>query len=254
MAATLEESRARAIQSEKLAAVGRLAGGLAHEINNPIAIILGFAQGLDRRVAVADPLRRAVDAILRESLRCRALTRELLTFSRVAKRSPEVIDVNETVRATVVLLDGRAKSEAIDIVQELGATPLAVLGNSNQLQQILVNLGANALDSMGRGGRLTLRTRRRGDFVELEVIDTGQGVPEEARARLFEPFFTTKEVGKGTGLGLSLVHEIVQQHQGVIEIDSEVGSGTVVRVHLPLTAHEQIAAMSSPHSGVGPHS
>ncbi|MBI2375500.1 MAG: HAMP domain-containing histidine kinase [Deltaproteobacteria bacterium] len=232
----LEESRARAVQTEKMAAIGQLAGGVAHEINNPLGVILGFAQGMERRVADGDALRLPITSIVRESLRCRALVQELLTFSRTAKRTTEEVDLNALVRSSTVLLDARAKTQGVEIVQELDDAVPHLCANKTQLQQVLVNLGTNALDAMSSGGTLTLRTRLNGHgAVVLDVQDSGTGIPEELRARIFEPFFTTKEVGKGTGLGLSLVHEIVHQHHGKIEVVSGPGKGTLISIELPPT-------------------
>ncbi|HEY3357438.1 MAG TPA: ATP-binding protein [Polyangia bacterium] len=229
----LENAKLELLQSEKLASVGRLAAGIAHEVNNPLAVILGFAQALQRRQAEDDPNRLAVASIIRETVRCKALVEELLTFSRAAKRTTEAVELNELVRSTATLFEARARSQNVRVVSELCEAPAVVDANRDQLQQVLVNLGANALDAMGDAGVLTLRTRRENGAALFEVADTGAGIAEEDRARIFEPFFTTKEVGKGTGLGLSLAYEIVQQHGGAIEVQSALGAGTTVRVRLP---------------------
>jgi signal transduction histidine kinase len=208
---------------------------VAHEINNPLAVILGFAQGMDRRVPEGDPLRLPVASIVREALRCKNLVQELLTFSRTGKKSFEPVELNALIRSTLVLIDARARTQGVQIVQELAEGLPVIQANKTQLQQILVNLGTNALDVMKEGGTLTIRTRRSAQGgVCLEVVDTGGGIPEEARPRIFEPFFTTKPVGEGTGLGLSLVYEIVQQHHGEIDIDSQTGRGTAMTVKLPI--------------------
>lgn len=237
-----KETHAQLLQASKLAAVGQLAAGISHEINNPLAVILGFAQGLERRLPAGDPHRVPVAAIVRESLRCKALVQELLTFSRTAKPTVEPVNLNELVQASLVLLESRAKNQDIKLVTELCPDGAEVEVNKIQLQQVLVNLSTNAFDAMGKGGTLTLRTRREASKVVLEVADTGSGIPEAVRARIFEPFFTTKEVGKGTGLGLSLVHEIVQQHKGSIDIDSELGKGTTMRVSLDARGARRDAA------------
>ena len=234
MVKKLEESQARAVQAEKMSAIGQLAGGVAHEINNPLGVILGFAQGMERRVPEGDALRLPVASIVREALRCRNLVQELLTFSRTAKKTTEDLDLNAVVRSTVVLLEARAKTQGVEVIQELREHLPPLRANKTQLQQIIVNLGTNALDAMSGGGKLTLRTRLNGGGkAVLDVADSGTGIPEEVRSRIFEPFFTTKEVGKGTGLGLSLVYEIVHQHEGNIEVESQPGKGTVFSVELP---------------------
>jgi len=221
-------------QTEKLSAIGQLAAGVAHEINNPLGVILGFAQGMDRRVPEQDPLRLPVTSIVRESLRCKALVQELLTFSRTAKKVLEEVDVNSLIRATGLLLESRAKTQNVQVVYQLSEKDLIVKANRTQLQQIIVNLGTNSLDAMSNGGTLTIHTSRneQGD-VDLKVIDTGSGIPPSIRSRIFEPFFTTKEVGKGTGLGLSLVYEIVQQHGGEINVQSNEGKETAFFIRIP---------------------
>ncbi|SET76648.1 ATP-binding protein [Stigmatella erecta] len=230
----LAEAQEQLVQTGKMAAVGQLAGGVAHEINNPLAVILGFAQGMERRVPEKDPLSLPVRSIVREALRCKNLVQELLTFSRVGKKTVESVDLNALVRSTLVLVEARARTQEVKIVPDFeGGLPI-LQGNKTQLQQVLVNLGTNALDVMKKGGTLTVRTFLQAPgSVCLEVTDTGSGIPEEVRSRIFDPFFTTKPVGEGTGLGLSLVYEIVQQHRGQIEVESQTGVGTTMRVRLP---------------------
>jgi signal transduction histidine kinase len=243
------------VQSEKLAAVGQLASGIAHEINNPLGVILGFAQGIERRMQEGDSLRLPVTSIVREALRCKALVQELLAFSRTAKTSVEPVDCNTLVSSTALLLEARAKTQNIRVVKELAEHLPIAMANKTQMQQVLVNLGNNALDAMSAGGVLTLRTRRDSDGASLfEVTDTGTGIPAEIRSRIFEPFFTTKEVGKGTGLGLSIVHEIVHQHGGTVDAHSEVGKGTTMVVRLPCapTGSKDVMEGSAEHgSGSG---
>ena len=221
-----------------MAAIGTLAGGIAHEINNPLGVILGFAQGLERRVRDGDPLRMPVTSIVRESLRCKALVQELLTFSRTSKVTDELIDVADVVRSTVVLLAARAKIQGVQLTTLVEPLVPFVKGSRTQLQQVLVNLGTNALDAMKEGGTLTVRVGTKDGEVVLEVVDTGHGIPEGIRGRVFEPFFTTKGVGEGTGLGLSLVYQIVEHHHGHVDVASSGPNGTVMRVRLPALAPE----------------
>ncbi len=239
-AAELVEARERAAQTEKMAAVGQLAAGLAHEINNPLGVILGFAQGAERRLSPGDGLTKPIASIVREALRCRSLVQELLAFSRRSSAC-EPIDVNDAVRSTSRLLEARARLQGVEVECTLERDLPLLRWNRTQLQQVIVNLGTNALDAMAKGGRLTFRTcLSTPDRVTIEVEDTGTGIAPELRTRIFEPFFTTKEVGKGTGLGLSLVHELVQQRGGGIDVRSRVGEGTVMSVKLPV--HESAAA------------
>ncbi len=236
------EAHDQLLQAGKLAAVGQLAAGISLEINNPLAVILGFAQGLERRVAASDPNRVPVLSIVREALRCKTLVQELLTFSRTAKTTVEKVDLNALVSSSMVLLEARARTQGIEVTTELHPAGVLVEANKIQLQQVIINLGTNAFDAMSSGGTLTVRTHGDAQQVVLEVQDTGSGIPEEVRARIFEPFFSTKEVGKGTGLGLSLVHEIVQQHKGSIEVKSELNCGTILRIVLPAREAKKVAA------------
>ncbi|MBL8957550.1 MAG: histidine kinase, partial [Myxococcaceae bacterium] len=238
--ASLERQREiheQLLQTAKLAAVGQLAAGLAHEINNPLGVIIGFGQALQRRLPEGSPLAMPVASILREGQRCRDMVTEMLTFSRRSKPVMEPVDLNALVTATTVLLETRACQQRVVLKQALAPQLPPVSANKNQLQQVLVNLSTNALDAMPQGGTLTLSTRRLDDGrLSLQVADTGSGMPPDVRAHIFEPFFTTKELGKGTGLGLSLVYEIVTQHGGRIDVESAEGRGTVMAVQLPAPA------------------
>lgn len=232
----LKSAQEQLIQSQKMAAVGRLAGGVAHEINNPLGVILGFAQGARLRVQEEDELSLPLRSIEREALRCRTLVQDLLVFSRssAGERFVET-DVNAAAAASLTLIAPRAKLEGVDLRVETASGLPRVMGNANQLQQVILNLAGNAMDAMPQGGRLDLRTRlspTRAGHVEIVVRDTGAGIPEEIRAKIFEPFFTTKGVGRGTGLGLSLVYEIVRRHGGVVDLESEPGKGTTFVVSL----------------------
>jgi signal transduction histidine kinase len=239
--ASLRETRdthAQLLQASKMAAVGQLAAGVSHEINNPLAVILGFAQGLERRLtATTEHLRLPVTSIVREALRCKNLVQDLLTFSRTANRSVEPTDPVEALESAGRLLESRARTQETDVALEVEPGTPRILANRTQLEQVLVNLGINALDAIERGGRVVLRIRRWDAVsVALEVSDDGPGIPEEIRQRIFEPFFTTKAPGKGTGLGLSLVYQVVQQHGGAMDVESKVGAGTTMRVRLPAGA------------------
>ena len=226
------------LQSEKMAAVGQLAGGVAHEINNPLGVILGFSQSLLRRVKEDDPLLMPLQSIEREAKRCKSLVQDLLTFSRVGKTEKEKCDINEVVKSSLTLVEAQTKVKSVELVKEFGSDIKEVMFSRNQIQQVIVNLCNNAIDAMPNQGVLTVRTlmttRENREYVELQIKDTGTGIPKDIQTKIFEPFFTTKEVGKGTGLGLSLVYEIIQKHQGKIELESEVGKGSIFKILLPL--------------------
>lgn len=225
------------LQSEKMSAVGQLAAGVAHEINNPLGVILGFAQNVAKRIKPGDPFELPLKSIEREAVRCKNLVQDLLTFSRLGKGEKEFMDLREAIESALALVQAQSKVKNVDLVKEISEVP-KIVANKNQIQQIIINLSNNAIDAMPNGGRLVIgvkKTMENGrDEVEIRVQDTGQGIPESIRAQIFNPFFTTKESGKGTGLGLSLVYEIVQKHSGRILLDSEMGKGTTFRILLPL--------------------
>ncbi len=227
----------RIFQSEKMAAIGQLAGGVAHEINNPLGVILGFSQNLAKRIQPGDPFELPLKSIEREAIRCKNLVQELLTFSRVGKTEKESLDPKEAIESALSLVQAQTNVKKVMLAKELSDVP-RIEANRTQIQQIIVNLCNNAIDAMPQGGRLTVclkpvKSESR-DWVEIQIQDTGQGIPPEIHSTIFNPFFTTKEIGKGTGLGLSLVHEIVENHQGRIFFDTETGKGTTFHVLLPI--------------------
>jgi len=228
-------------QSEKMAALGQLAAGLAHEINNPLTVISGFAQSILKRLSNENELMRMpLENIEREALRCRQLVQDLLGFSRLDKTERRLVDLNEVITASLSILQVQAKAKEIEFETKLQADLPQVQAYRNQIQQVLINLSNNAIDAMSSGGKITLRTliSKRNDkpIAEIQVEDNGDGIPEEIRSKIFEPFFTTKPAGKGTGLGLSLVHDIVtNKHGGEILVESQVGKGTLFRVFLPIS-------------------
>ncbi|MDX6769879.1 MAG: HAMP domain-containing sensor histidine kinase [Elusimicrobiota bacterium] len=229
----------RVRQSERLSAVGRLAAGIAHEINNPLGSILGFSQAALRREGVPAPVTAALSAIEEEARRCRRLVQDLLTFARRDAGSSAPFSVEDALDKTLALLEAQARLQGVAVERDWSARA-TVVGEKSRLQQAFINLASNALDAMPSGGRLTLRTRR-GEaggrpVVVVEVADTGPGIPAAARERVFEPFFTTKEAGRGTGLGLAIVQEVVHAHDGAVEVRDAPGGGTVFAVTLPLAA------------------
>jgi len=223
--------------SEKMSAVGQLAAGVAHEINNPLGVILGFAQSLVKRVPEDDPISMPLKSIEREALRCKNLVQNLLTFSRQGPARDEAFELPEALSSSLVLIETQARIKSIQLIQDIQVDGSRLRGNRNQIEQVIINLCSNAIDAMPKGGTLTVSSsaimEKGQPFVRLEVKDTGVGIPEAIQKRIFEPFFTTKEPGKGTGLGLALVHEIVERHQGRIECRSQEGGGTTFILLLP---------------------
>ncbi len=204
------------------------------KINNPMGVILGFSQSIVKRIKEDDPLYMPLKSIEREAMRCKKLVGDLLTFSRTGKTQFELIDINQTIEETLSLIEGQAKVKNIEIIKAYSKGLPFVAANTNQIQQVIVNLCNNAVDAMSNGGKLTIATKKAGEQIEVDVIDTGKGMSEEIIEHIFEPFFTTKEVGKGTGLGLSLCYEIIKKHNGTIEAFSEIDKGTAFTIKLPL--------------------
>ena len=215
------------LQTGKLSAVGQLAGGVAHEINNPLGVILGFAQGMLRRVKPGDVFEMPLKAVEREAIRCKNLVQDLLTFSRSSKADREPMDLNQAIEGALSLVMAQARLGQIQVQKDLAPNLPRILGNPNQVQQVIINLANNALDAMGKQGTLTLRTESLDtaprSWVCLYVTDSGFGISPDILPRIFEPFFTTKPIGQGTGLGLGLVHEIVQKHSGTVDVQSRPG-------------------------------
>jgi len=241
----LRRSEEQLQQASKLEAVGRLAGGVAHDFNNLLGVILGSSELLLEDLRANDPRRRYIEAITTASQRAVSLTKQLLSFSRKQVSSPLVFDLNSIVRETGRMLP-RLIGEHIEIGIVLSVEEAPVLAEPTQVQQVLMNLAANARDAMPEGGQLTIEVAncemKQGDepanvapghYVSLTVSDTGAGMSPEIQHRAFDPFFTTKDIGKGTGLGLSTVYGIVEGSGGVILVNSKVGEGTTFRIYLP---------------------
>ncbi len=226
------------LQAEKLAALGQTISGVAHELNNPLATILTWAERLSQR-PVDDQTRRGLETILGESERAAKIVRNLLTFARKRHTTRAMVDVNNVVRETLALRSYEQRLNNITTVEALAAGLPLVFADPHQFQQVLLNLVINAeqamLGSHGRG-TLVLRTWQDHDAnaVMLEVNDDGPGVPEDVQPRIFDPFFTTKEVGKGTGLGLTVAYAIIQEHGGRITVTSDAGTGASFLIALPV--------------------
>lgn len=227
-----ESERMRSV-TEKLAAVGRLAAGVAHEINNPLTGVLTFAHLLRNKENMDEQDREDLDLIVRETTRAAQIVRGLLDFARERPAEKKLLDVNVVLHQTLQLLGNREAFQHVTVVEDLEDNLPPVAGDTHQLQQVFLNLCLNACEAMPDGGTLALSTRAEGDLVCVEVADTGCGIKQEHLNQIFEPFFTTKPVGKGTGLGLSVSYGIVQEHGGRVEVSSEVGRGTTFRVLFP---------------------
>ncbi|MFV0438358.1 MAG: two-component system sensor histidine kinase NtrB [Desulfopila sp.] len=242
---TLEkELQAKFNQAEKMATVGALAAGVAHEINNPLAAISGFAEGLQRRIrhleGVADSelledFNDYTQTIIKECLRCRDIVQTLLTFSRPTTASIGPLNVNRCVTDTLFILKHHLKDmDRVKVTLSLAPKLPMVTGDESQLKQVIINLFTNAFDAVDGAGEIRIITRTGADgAVELVVEDDGCGIPPESLDKLFEPFYTTKPVGKGVGIGLSTCYSIVSNHKGEITVASELGRGASFTVRLP---------------------
>ena len=230
----LQEAQTHLLQSEKLASLGQLAGGVAHEINNPMAVILGFSQSIAKKIKEDDSLYMPLKSIEREAIRCKKLVGDLLTFSRTGKPEKEKAGVNEIIEQTISLIEAQTKIKNIEIIKKYNENLPRIMLNISRIQQVIINLCSNAIDAMPSGGKLFIETNLGDKNVEIKITDTGTGMTDEVKKRLFEPFFSTKEVGKGTGLGLSLCYEIIQSYNGTIEVESESGKGSVFIIKIPV--------------------
>jgi signal transduction histidine kinase len=224
--------------SEKMASIGLLAAGVAHEVNTPLTGISSFTQMLLDGVALDDPKRVLLEKIERQTFRAAKIVNGLLALSRPGTPGgePTEVDVNTVLTDVFSLLEHQFSVSRIKVRRELAPSPVSVRGIEHQLQQVFLNLFLNARDAMPRGGWLTVTTRIDGGSVVAEVADTGSGIAPEHLARIYDPFFSTKALGRGTGLGLSITYGIVQEHDGSIRCDSAVGQGTRFTLTLPLAA------------------
>ncbi len=247
-------------QAQKMEAIGQLAGGVAHDFNNLLAVILGNCELMLEGLDSANPHHTDLEAIRKAGMSAAGLTRQLLAFSRQEIIEPTLLDLNEVLAGMRAMLK-RLIREDIEIVLSLRPELALVKADRGQIEQVVLNLAVNARDAMPRGGTLTIEIANveldddcpishgavtPGPFVELAVSDTGEGMSPEVHARLFEPFFTTKEVGKGTGLGLAMVHGIVSQNGGCIDVATQIEKGTSFRVYLPRAEGEEEVAPPTP--------
>lgn len=235
-------------QSQKMEAIGQFAGGIAHDFNNILTAVIGYGHLLLMKLPEDDPLRALVEQILFSAERAAGLTQSLLTFSRKGAIHPQPVETNAIILKVENLLK-RLIGEDIELGVELASETLTIMADSGQMEQVIMNLAANARDAMPKGGLLTIKTELLemdsafvhvhgygvpGRYARIAVTDTGTGMDQKTREKMFEPFFTTKEVGKGTGLGLAIIYGIIKQHNGFINVYSEKGVGTTFKIYLPV--------------------
>src|SRR5262249_28218612 len=240
------------LQAEKRAALGQTVSGVAHELNNPLATILSWAERLSQR-NLDEPVRRGLETILSESERAARIVRNLLTFARKRQTTRAMVDVNQVVRETLALRPYEQRGTKSTVIDALAAGLPQVFADGHQVQQVLLNLMINAEQAMlAANGRGTLVVRTwhdaRQESVILEINDDGPGIPEELQPKIFDPFFTTKEVGKGTGLGLTVAYAIVQEHGGRLRLESRPNAGASFYVELPISGGK----LGPPHASAQP--
>jgi two-component system NtrC family sensor kinase len=232
---TEREMRTRLMEADRLAAVGELVAGVAHEVNNPLSTISAFSQLMLRDEGLSESQREGLDVIKSETIRASQVVKDLLSFSRRSAPHRELVDVNDVIERTLRLRGYQMKSSCVTVETELCPELPNVAGDARQLQQVFLNLVVNAVQAMTPmgGGTLRLMTRDDAGRVVMDVRDTGPGIPAWAKARIFEPFVMTKDEGEGTGLGLSVSYGIIAAHGGTIEAIDSSSEGTTMRVTLP---------------------
>src|SRR5579885_1837512 len=220
-------------QTEKLTSLGLLAAGVAHEVNTPLAVISNYIQMLAKQMPEGDPRQGIIDKIVKQTFRACEIVNNLLNFSRTGIAEAADVDVNRVLEETLSLMVHPLRTSQIQVVKQLAEGLPSVRGSANKLQQVFLNLLLNARDAMPGGGMLEIRTSAHNGSVEIEVTDTGAGIPREHIHRIFDPFFTTKANGRGTGLGLSVSYGIIKEHAGKIDVRSTPGKGTSFHVEFP---------------------
>jgi signal transduction histidine kinase len=238
----LQEVQSKLIQVEKLSALGRLTADVAHEIRNPLTSIGGFARRLNKKLLQGSREKEYSDIVVSEVDRLERILRDVLSFSRETKFNMEYQEINGAVRESFQTFSGICKEQSIEIEERLDLSLPEILIDRDQVKQAVNNLISNAIDVMSSGGKLTVATYMEEihevDYIVVEVNDSGPGLPVEALSMIFEPFYTTKEIGAGTGLGLSICKKIIDEHNGLIFVDSEVGQGTSFKMFFPYQSRE----------------
>jgi len=234
--------------ADRLATIGQLAAGVAHELNEPLGGILGFAQLAKKSPDLAEQVVQDMDRIIAASLHAREVVKKLMLFAREAPMKMNRLSINKTIEDGLYFLESRCAKAGIELIRNLQPDIHDIAADPSQLYQVLVNLVVNAVQAMPSGGKITIGTGEVDSRVILTIEDTGTGIDEETLRKIFIPFFTTKDVNEGTGLGLAVVHGIVSSHGGTIDVESKVGEGTRFVVSFPVAD-----SASDPEHGVGNH-
>lgn len=234
----IEDSNARLQEqlrhADRLATLGQLSAGIAHEINEPLSTILGYAQLMKENTALDQEAAGDLSKIISATLHAREVVRKLMLFSRQMPPRLEALDLNKLIEDGFYFLESRCAHQGVRIVRDLAPGLPLIMADPGQVHQVLVNLTVNAMQALPEGGTITIRTLQKGKNVEISVSDNGVGMDPELLNKIFIPFFTTKEIDQGTGLGLSVVHGIVTTHGGKIKVESKPSKGSVFRVSLPI--------------------
>ncbi len=241
----LEEAQSQLVQAEKMSAVGLLVSGVAHELNNPLAGVVGYSQLLLRNDDVDERILRGLEKINREAERCKKIVQNLQTFARKHKPQKDHVGINGILEGALELRAYQLKVDNIEVVTDLQQDLPKTMGDFHQLQQVFLNIIINAHQAMasrGEGGSLILCSRRREDQIVVQIEDTGPGIPPGDLGKVFDPFFTTKEVGQGTGLGLSICYGIIEEHKGRISARNSPAGGAIFTVELPILEQEATVA------------
>jgi two-component system NtrC family sensor kinase len=232
----IRKMQSHLIQQEKLASLGKLAAGIAHEINNPLGGILIYSHLLLEEADKGGPEFDSLKKIVKETTRCKEIVKGLLQFAR--PKEPEMIqtDINEILDNSLSIIEGQALFQNIELEKQYASDLPRIVADSTQLQQVFMNIILNGAEAMDGNGKFTIKTSLGSDRknIHIEFVDTGHGIKEEDKKRLFEPFFTTKEVGKGTGLGLAISYSIIQKHEGTIKVKSQEDKGSTFTVIIPV--------------------
>jgi two-component system NtrC family sensor kinase len=243
--------QAKLAHSEKMATIGRLVSGVAHEVNNPLAAILGFTDLLLENPEVPVSAREDLQIILQETQRTKDIVQDLLSFARQRPVQRERVQVNHILRQTIKLRSYDFASHGVEVVEDFEETLASAVGDSQQLQQVFLNILNNAYDAVqdaGQRGCIRIQTRRQAEMIEVAISDNGTGIIDAQR--IFDPFYTTKQVGKGTGLGLSICYGIVRAHGGEIQCwNNEAGAGSTFVVRIPVATEGALAAAATKEAG-----
>jgi two-component system NtrC family sensor kinase len=234
-----EQTQRQLLQSEKLASVGRLAAGVAHQINNPLTGVLTYSSLLLRKKPEDDPEREDLQVIVDETMRCREIVRGLLGFSKQTEPQKHAVDMNSIIKNALFLTKNQALINNVKVITELHEQLPQIVVDGTQIQEVFLNIILNAIDAMPKGGELHVSSTMKEDqFVQIRFADTGYGISPEHLDKIFDPFFTTKDASKGTGLGLAVAYGIIEKHRGKIWMESEVGRGATCIIDLPVNASE----------------